>query len=209
MPLNLPVPQQTEARLKKKKIFLQAMTQNYNIQFACKKAKINRNTYYYWLESTFLLTSELEQARAQYQDNIRHTLWELGVQGVDKPMNDGHGHILLDNNGQPMLQNTKDTRVLLFLAERELPEYREQRAANNPTVQVNVFNPDPTMYIVDHNNELIPRSTAFIANLRDYSVDDIAELRHTIERIEARHAIVESQSGGEIASLNGNNPENS
>jgi hypothetical protein len=190
MPLNLPVPQQTETRLKKKKIFLQAMTQNYNIGFACKRAKINRNTYYYWLDHEFLLPTELEQARASYHDNIRQTLWELGVEGVDRPMNDGHGHILLDSSGQPLMQNSKDTRVLLFLAERELPEYRELKNANNPAVQVNVFNPDPSLYIVDHNNQLIPRSNAFIFNTLDYSKEDFLKLRQCIEEIEAGHSVV-------------------
>jgi hypothetical protein len=126
-------------RKKTKAAFLSAFASCAIMHKSCEIARINVATVHYWLSTGFLQQGEIDAAYAAYQDRIRYVIHELAIEGTETPLNDGHGHVLLDSHGNVLTRNTKDVKILLQMAKTHLQEYKDNdNGHTSNVVNVNV-----------------------------------------------------------------------
>ena len=113
----------------------------------------------------WILGNSTNAAKEQYNDRIRAVLHDLAVEGTDIPLNDGHGHILTDASGNPVMRNTKSEKLLLHLAKVHLPEHKDNGNSSN-TINISIGDVHSMYYIG--------------IDLRDWHIDEVAKLKALI-----------------------------
>lgn len=174
-------------RQKTKAAFLSAYASCAILQRSCDIAHIVPATVRYWLSTGFLQQYELDAAKEQYNDRIRGVLHELAIEGTNKPLNDGHGHILTDASGNPLMSNTKSEKLLLHLANVHLPEHKDTvNGHSSNTVNINIGD---------------IHSTYFVGiDLHYWRVEDVQKLKALIIEAESHKQVSEHSQNNVIDS---------
>jgi hypothetical protein len=169
-------------RQKAKAAFLSAYASCAILHKSCDIARNNVGTIRYWLSTGFLQQSEIDQSYEQYQDRIRDVLHELAIEGINKPLSDRHGHILLDGQGNPVYNNTKDSKILLKMASKHLPEYKDDVSGHSSNaVTINIGTSPNNLYYVG-------------IDLHDWQLDDVRDLIAVVKRGESNKISPEGQA---------------
>jgi hypothetical protein len=126
-------------RAKAKATFLAAMGRRNVIGDACKAAGITRAAYQYWVNTGYLTIEELQEAYADFQDRLAGLNIDLGVEGIAKPLTN-NGHLVLAQNGQPIMVPVIDSKLLMRLSEIHLPGY-----ASSAKVDITTHDGQPDM----------------------------------------------------------------
>jgi len=128
--------------------FLDAYRLNGNIMLSCRKANIDRNTYYDWTEKDELFSFAAHQAERDFADLVHAEFVRRAMQGYEKPVVsmgrlvyeelpvlDATGKPVVDKNGRPLTRHGKQQTervvsdmLLSMLVKRHFPEYREKNA---------------------------------------------------------------------------------
>lgn len=101
------------------------------------------------------------------------TIHDLAIEGTNRPLNDGHGHVLLDESGNPILANTKSEKLLAQLAKARLPEFKDNADGNSSnTININFGDVTSTYYIG--------------IDLKTWHVDEVTKLKALVQEVENR-----------------------
>ncbi len=122
---------QEEQRAQKKQRFLESMSRSNVVTASCESAAISRDTFYRWVADGFITQAELDEARGRFHDLIRGELIKRGFIGIPKIIVSG-GRVVTDEDGKPLQQYFPDTRVLLELARKNLPEWSGFKFEDEP-----------------------------------------------------------------------------
>lgn len=110
-----------DERVKAQAAFLGEYARRGNISDGCKKARVDRSTFYYWTEHDEQFSLLYNQAREAYNDALRAEIHRRAVVGVIEPIYQG---------GKLAGNVRKFSDVLLiFQAKARMPEYRDKDAA--------------------------------------------------------------------------------
>jgi hypothetical protein len=174
---NVRTPYQRE---KSKQAFLDAYASCAILHRSCEIANIASTTVRYWLNSGFMTQAEIDAAYESYQDRIRGVIHDLAIEGTDIPLNDGHGHVLLDASGNPLMRNTKDIKVLLAMVRQHLPEYKDgvNGQSSNTAISINIGTSVNNLYYVG-------------IDLHGWNLDDVRELIAVVKRGESNKVLPE------------------
>jgi hypothetical protein len=145
-------PLSPQDREKAKALFLASMKQRNVIGAACRAAGITHGAYQYWLNTGYLTPDDLQEAYSEFQDRLRDIAVDIAVEGIDRPLAN-NGHLVLDQYGQPIMTNTKDTRMFAKMLEKHLPEYAEQ--ARQVDITLNAQQAERTSYHVTIDTRLL------------------------------------------------------
>lgn len=90
-------------------------------------------------------------------DCIRYVAYQEGIEGLERVMR-GNGHIILDDDGRPVIERVRNTRILLKFMEK-LPEFASSnhKAANSTNIQINIGQTIPDKYDLHFDYRLLTR----------------------------------------------------
>lgn len=157
-----------EQRARKQARFLKAYRESGNIKFSCKKAAIDRSTYYAWHNSDEVFAAQVAEAEQDASDTLEYAAYERAVLGVptylvsqgrlvyeEIPVLNAAGEPFLDEHGKPVVQRGDpiierkySDSLLTTLLKARMPEKYKDRQQHEHTgsgggpIQVHVFLPD-------------------------------------------------------------------
>jgi hypothetical protein len=103
----------------KKRAFLAALAECGNIRIACESAKIDRKTYYNWLDEDDVFKEGALAARDHASDLLEQEAWRRAREGTDKPVYQGGGLV-------GTVREYSDT-LLIFLLKGNRPDKFHER----------------------------------------------------------------------------------
>lgn len=133
-------------RTQAQEIFLNAYTLNGNIMLSCKRANVDRGTFYQWLEHDQEFSILYNQATKDFADLALAEFRKRAMEGYEKPVVSmgrivyeetpvigADGKPMLDSKGKPMVKYGKplmervvSDSLLSMLVKRHFPEFREK-----------------------------------------------------------------------------------
>jgi len=157
-----------EQRARKQARFLKAYRESGNIKYSCKKAAIDRSTYYAWRDSDEAFKAALSEAQEEADDTLEYAAYDRAVQGVPSyvvsqgklvyeefPVLDENGEQqrdelgrLIVKRGDPIIERKYSDSLLTTLLKARMPEKYKDRQQHEHTgdgggpIQVHVFLPD-------------------------------------------------------------------
>jgi hypothetical protein len=116
--------QEAQREVRKQK-FLDAMGRLNIISASCQHAGIaSRDTIYRWQAEGYLTRDDMNNAYATYCDMLRSELYKRTMVGIEKPLYQ-NGKPVLDSMGEQIITRVIDSRLLLELCRKHLPEMKE------------------------------------------------------------------------------------
>jgi hypothetical protein len=133
--------------------FLKAYALNGNIMLSCKRANIDRSTFYQWLEHDTEFSICYHEAEKDFADLALAEFRKRAMEGYEKPvismgrmvyeeipLLDSQGKPLLDSkgkpvvkHGKPMMERVVSDSLLSLLVKRHFPEFREKQQVDVTT----------------------------------------------------------------------------
>jgi len=107
-----------------KAVLLDTLSKTNIRMYACKQAGIQHSTFMKWCRAGFITQEELDVCLVAYQDYLRGEIFKVGVTGVEMPMV-RNGRVVYDDDGSKVMEYKKDSKVLIEIAKRYLPEYKD------------------------------------------------------------------------------------
>ncbi len=167
---------QDEQRAQKKQRLLEGMSRSNIITASCESAAISRDTFYRWVADGFITQVELDEARGRFHDLIRGELIKRGFIGIPKLVIQ-NGKVVTDEDGKPLQQYFPDTRVLLELARKNLPEWSGFKFEDEP----------------EHSEDGIPDRFRLTFDMRKLDKEQFQALKQIAQDIyDMEHGIVAS-----------------
>ncbi|HZU01552.1 MAG TPA: hypothetical protein VFA10_17925 [Ktedonobacteraceae bacterium] len=137
--------------------FLQAYAMNGNIMLSCKRANIDRSTFYQWCEHDQEFSILYHEAEKDFADFALAEFRKRAMEGYEKPvismgrvvfeqipLTNPDGTPKLDSKGKqmvkygkPMMERVVSDTLLAMLIKRHFPEYRDKQPDINVNVDVN------------------------------------------------------------------------
>ena len=158
-------------RIAAKLQFLDGMAKTNIISASCEHAQISYTTYVGWIRSGHLIQTELDEAFRRYQDMLRGEIAKIALVGVPKVIVH-NGKIQVDKTGKQQTVNVRDPKILIELAKRYLPEWRDAPKEDAPASNADVSG-IPTQYLL-------------AIDARYLLSDEIAQIRTIAANIETR-----------------------
>ncbi len=164
-----------EVREAKKEKFLASMSHTNIVTASCESAGISRDTFYRWKDEGFITQAELNDSYARYLDLIRGELIKRGFVGTPKLII-SNGRVVVDADGQPIMQNQIDSKILLEMAKKHLPEWKDARFEDEP-----------------EHEDGIPDRFRLTFDLRKLNKGQVAALRQIAQDIyDMEHGIIDA-----------------
>lgn len=131
--------------------FLDAMSKTNIIQAALDAGGITRHTYLSWVKDGYITQEDLDEALARFLDYIRSEIAKRTFVGTPRVMKNA-GKVMTDKDGNPMYEHRLDNQMLIKLAEKYLPEWKEINKTE--IVQVTASGIPPQFEIIFDMREL-------------------------------------------------------
>src|SRR6266704_4033632 len=165
-----------EQRAQKKERFLESISRSNIVTASCESAGISRDTFYRWVAEGFITQVELDESRGRFHDLIRGELIKRGFIGIPKLVIQ-NGKVVTDEDGKPLQQYFPDTRVLLELARKNLPEWSGFKFEDEP----------------EHSEDGIPDRFRLTFDMRKLDKEQFQALKQIAQDIyDMEHGIVAS-----------------
>ncbi len=165
-----------EQRAQKKERFLESISRSNIVTASCESAGISRDTFYRWVAEGFITQVELDEARGRFHDLIRGELIKRGFIGIPK-MVIQNGKVVTDEDGKPLQQYFPDTKVLLELARKHLPEWANFRFEDEPEREI----------------DGIPEKYCIQFDIRKLNKEQVAALKQIAEDLyDSEHGIIDA-----------------
>jgi hypothetical protein len=165
-----------EKREEKKQRFLESMSRSNVVTASCDSAGISRQAFYRWVADGFITQVELDEARGKFHDLIRGELIKRGFIGIPKMVVSG-GKVVTDEDGKPLQQYFPDTRVLLELARKNLPEWSGFKFEDEP----------------EHSEDGIPDRYRLTFDMRKLDKEQFRALKQIAQDIyDSEHGIIDA-----------------
>jgi len=161
-----------------KEALLDDLAQYNNVSGACKRTGIDTSTFYAWRADGFISQDELESAYNAFLDLIRNEIAERSLHGMEKLLV-SQGRVIKDDNGKPLYQKFKDTRLLERVADKVLPEFQVSE-------KVDITTHDADGGVIDE----VPKRYAIVIDVRDLTDEEIMILRKIGQDIEYRQKLL-------------------
>lgn len=113
--------------------FLNALKKTGNVSLSAKEAGINRQTAYEWREKDATFAALWQEALDEAIDTLEEEAWRRGRDGTPEYVTCGKG-LVLDKNGEPLMQNRYSDTLLVRL----LTAHRPERFKDRSSVDMNV-----------------------------------------------------------------------
>lgn len=134
----------TTERVQAQETFLNAYTLNGNIMLSCRRANVNRSTFYQWCEHDVEFSVLYHTAEKDFADLALAEFVKRAMQGYEKPVVSMGKAVFID--GKPLTERVASDTLLAMLVKRHFPEYREKSAVVNitttPKEYINLPNDD-------------------------------------------------------------------
>jgi hypothetical protein len=139
--------------------FIEAYRLNGNIMLSCRRANIDRSTYYIWMEQDEQFSFAVHQAERDFADLALAEFRKRAMEGYERPVismgrivweevpvtNSKTGEPVIDSKGNPVMRRTKpmmervvSDNLLAMLIKKHFPEYREkQQIEHSGSIDVN------------------------------------------------------------------------
>jgi hypothetical protein len=149
---ELPTPE--NLRLERKKKFLEAMAQINIISTSCQAAGFTRATFYEWCRDGYLTKAELDAAYEDFRDNIRAMIYQRSMTGIQRQLFQ-NGKPIKDERGNPVMATTHDNKLLLAMAQKHLPEMKEENHVDVHIQNGGAYNGIPEADIIVFDSKLL------------------------------------------------------
>jgi len=113
-----------DRKLAAKQKSLDAMSRMNIITASADAARVSTDTIWRWRKENFITEDEIARSYHRYQDMIRGELTKRIFLGTPKPAL-SNGRLVYDHEGQQVMINVVDNRLLEKLATKHLPEWKE------------------------------------------------------------------------------------
>lgn len=126
--------------------FLKAYREVGIVKYACKVARISRQTFYNWRERDEAFKAELAHAVEDAHDTLEYAAYAQAVLGVEEYATNNSG--VIEYNDKPVKIRKYAPSVLITLLKANMPEkykdrqQHEHMGKDGGPVQVHVFLPD-------------------------------------------------------------------
>jgi len=114
-------------------VFLQAYALNGNILLSCRRANIDRSTFYEWQEKDEEFSILWHQAEKDFADIVLAEFMKRAMTGYEKPTI-SMGKIVY-HEGKPLMERVVSDNLLAMAVKRHFPEFRDKQSLDlNATV---------------------------------------------------------------------------
>jgi hypothetical protein len=132
----------SKERAQAQETFLNAYTLNGNIMLSCRRANIDRSTFYQWLEHDQPFSLEYHQAEKDFADLALAEFCKRAMQGYERPVVSMGKIVYQDGKdgklSQPLMERVVSDNLLAMLIKRHFPEFREkQQVEHSGSIDIN------------------------------------------------------------------------